>query len=425
MTHFALVCPPLPSHVRAFEAVGERLVARGHRATLVLPGEARGLKRSRAVELALLPALSRPPHRSTELATRRPTGPRGLLRTVRASASATDRLCAEGPELLRRIGADAILGDEMEPGAGILARHLELPQISIACALPVEADPALPPPFVDWPYDPSPEGLKRNRGAARVTRLFLSRQRRAIEEWSMRFGLTGLSTIEDCLSPDATIAQTVPGFDFPRRPSSRIRPVGPLREAEAQDGPLPFAVDPDRPLVYASLGTLQGHRLSLFRTIAEAASRIDVQLVIAHCGGLSEREAGSLPAHFVARDLPQRAVLARAQACITHGGLNTTLDALEFGVPLLAIPIAFDQPGVAARIEHSGAGLKLPRVLLTRRAVRSSLKRLLTEETFALRARALGREIATAGGADRAAELIEAFVPGLPSIEPPLAEAAE
>ncbi len=427
MTHFALVCPPFPSHVRAFEAVGERLVARGHRATLILPEEARGLRRADRLEVALLPSDRRLPNRGrTDAVARRPTGPLGILRTVRASALATDRLCAGGPDLLRRIGAEAILGDEMEPAAGLLARHLGLPQISIACALPIEADPALPPPFVDWAYDPSPDGLKRNRGAARVTRLFLSRQRRAIEEWAMRFGLAGLSTIEDCLSPHATIAQTVEGFDFPRRGSSRIRAVGPLRDADRADERLPFEIDPGRPMVYASFGTLQGHRLSLFRTIADAARQLDIQLVIAHCGGLTPREAAGIDAHIVAEDLPQRAVLARARACITHGGLNTALDALAFGVPLLAIPIAFDQPGVAARIEHGGAGLKLPRVLLTRRGVRTALRRLLTEECFEQNARALGDEIAAAGGADRAADIVEAVIAAtVPAFGPPLAEAAE
>jgi zeaxanthin glucosyltransferase len=45
-------------------------------------------------------------------------------------------------------------------------------------------------------------------------------------------------------------------------------------------------------------------------------------------------------------------LLKRATVCITHAGLNTVLESLAQGVPQLAIPITYDQPGVAARIAH-------------------------------------------------------------------------
>ena len=47
-----------------------------------------------------------------------------------------------------------------------------------------------------------------------------------------------------------------------------------------------------RPLVYASLGTLQGSKIGLFRAIAEACAPLPVQLVVAG----SERLAGVLRA---------------------------------------------------------------------------------------------------------------------------------
>ena len=36
--------------------------------------------------------------------------------------------------------------------------------------------------------------------------------------------------------------------------------------------------------------------------------------------------------------------------------LNTVLEALSTGVPMVAIPIAYDQPGVAARIAYHHVG---------------------------------------------------------------------
>ena len=58
-----------------------------------------------------------------------------------------------------------------------------------------------------------------------------------------------------------------------------------------------------------------------------------------------------LPANAVVVDrAPQIELLKRSALCITRGGLNTTLEAMAQGVPLVAIPVTNDQPGVAARI---------------------------------------------------------------------------
>jgi zeaxanthin glucosyltransferase len=141
----------------------------------------------------------------------------------------------------------------------------------------------------------------------------------------------------------------------------------------------------------------------LFERIAEACRELDLQLLIAHCGAKSVTQ------------------LARADALITHAGLNTVLDALEAGVPNLALPIAFDQPGVAARVVHAGVGLKLDPRLAGRRRIVQALRRLLREPGFAQRARRLGEEIRAAGGAPRAAHLIEQAL----GIESPVAPGAE
>jgi zeaxanthin glucosyltransferase len=53
---------------------------------------------------------------------------------------------------------------------------------------------------------------------------------------------------------------------------------------------------------------------------------------------------------------PQIELLKRAPLCITRAGLNTVLEALAQGVPIVAIPIGFDQPGVAARVAYHGVG---------------------------------------------------------------------
>ena len=62
------------------------------------------------------------------------------------------------------------------------------------------------------------------------------------------------------------------------------------------------------------------------------------------------------PNTVVVRIAPQIELLKRAALCITHAGLNTALEALAQGVPMVAIPTGYDQPGVPARIAYHGVG---------------------------------------------------------------------
>lgn len=399
MTRFALVCPPFWSHVRAFEALGEALVARGHEAVLVLNQGGAALSRSVSVPAAEIAGAAGESRRHAE------AGRRGVLATVREGARRTDALCRLAPDLLRDLGAEAILADQMEPAGGLLARHLALPYLSIASALPADPDPTIPPPYLGWPFDPSPQGLKRNRGGVLVAGLVLRSQRRVIRRWASRFALPDLATIEDCLSPLGTISQTVASFDFPRE-NPRLFAVGPFRGGSIEEI-APLRRDAARPLVFASFGTLQGHRLGLFRRIAAACRRLGARLAIAHCGLLSPAEAALLDAELVTDFLPQRAMLREADLCITHAGLNTTMDALEMGVPCLAIPFGFDQPGVAARLGYRGAGLALKPRGLTVSRLETALARLLADPAFALAARRIGADIRAGGGCARAASIAE------------------
>jgi UDP:flavonoid glycosyltransferase YjiC (YdhE family) len=64
-------------------------------------------------------------------------------------------------------------------------------------------------------------------------------------------------------------------------------------------------------------------------------------------------QIGLVPTNaIIVKQARQLELLKRTWICITHAGLNTVLESLAQGVPQLAIPITYDQPGVAARIAH-------------------------------------------------------------------------
>ena len=368
--HFIAFCPPYASHLRAFRALADGLSARGHGVTFVMPGR---------VDVPWTGPCPQVLHVGT--------GAEDTTRSaIERSVWRTDTLCRAIDALPP---ADAILGDQTEPAGGLIADALGLPLISIACALPFERGAGIPLPFLGWPFDDSRRGLRRNRGGERIARLILRKQNAVIAHWADRFGIGPREELGDCLSPLLTLSQTLPGFDFPRQ-NSVIVETGPLRAAGTAAFPADIEPDPSRPFVYASLGTIQGHREGILRKVVAACHRAGAQVLVSHAGGLSEQAARELGATWVREHVPQEAVLDRADLCITHAGLNTAMEALMRGVPMLAIPIAYDQPGVAARLVHHGVGLRHSRHWLDTSSLGRSITQLLTDPTFRDKARAFG-----------------------------------
>jgi UDP:flavonoid glycosyltransferase YjiC (YdhE family) len=82
-----------------------------------------------------------------------------------------------------------------------------------------------------------------------------------------------------------------------------------------------------------------------------------MQLVLSIGPALDPKHIDSLPLNcIVVNHAPQVELLKRSALCITHSGLNTALESLTRRVPMVAIPITNDQPGVAARIAHTMTG---------------------------------------------------------------------
>ncbi|MEN3794350.1 glycosyltransferase [Fulvimarina sp. MAC3] len=415
MARIALVCPAYYSHIRAFEVLGQALEMREHEIVFILPEGAEAMVQRPGTSIVTIAASGSSPQSGRKRRDSGGAGVLGILRAVADRAAATDQFCRLAPCIFRANRIDAVLADEFEPGAGLVAAYLDLPHISFAAALPIERDVAMPLPFLDWPYDPSERGLARNRGGELVGGIFMRRQRKVIETWAERFGLEGRKDDVSCLSPTLRLAQTVEGFDFPRPRSPNLRPVGPIRSAPVTRlrGDERFPIDPKRPFVFASLGTMQGHRFDLFKAIASACRRLDLQVMIAHCGGLSARQAARLSADWVVDFADQPEMLARADICVTHGGLNTVLDCLAAGTPMLALPVGYDQPGVGARILYHGVGETIAAKRAKLGNVTEALAKLIANRAaYETHIAPIRSEIAKAGGTQTAAELVDRLLAG-------------
>ncbi|MDQ7913504.1 glycosyltransferase [Pseudomonas sp. 102515] len=410
--HVALISPPLPSHLSTHLVLGEALVALGHRVTLLHQVEVGDRALPAGIHFQALGATSHPRGSLAPLLARTASSkPWSVFGVIADMARNTELLCREGPTALRDLGVDCLIADQMEPAGGLLGEHLGLPYASLACAVPMNREPHLPLPTLPFAYPATERERQIVQGATQVFDLMMRGQGKVIQRQAQAFGLGDRRTLDDCFSPHLQLSQCLPGFDFPRRaPPPHFHEVGPLRSPVVRERRLELEIDPGRPFVFASFGTLQGGRLPLFRRIAQACRQLDVQVLIAHCGRLdagAERRLLDDGATWVTDFAPQEAAIARADAVITHGGFNTVLDALGAGKPMLALPMVFDQPGIARRLERVGAGICLAPRLASRARLTQALGAVLADPGYRRAAERFVPITQAAGGVAAAARLVD------------------
>lgn len=403
MARIVFCLPAMRGHLGAHAPLARELARRGHDCVLLGSAGLGDLGKGQGLPVRVLP-WSEPD-----------LGGSGLALTLWRTAVATRGVIRHAPGLLRELRPDLVIADQAEPGYALAAEAAGVPlRATLTPGLPVDDDPAAPPPFLDWPHGDSPQARRRNEGGWRVARALMVLQSRALAQGCRRHGLVLRTGIAQWTSPALDLRQLVPALDFPRKWPRGAVGLGPLRDPQDDMAALPpDLLRGDRPLVFASLGTLAGRRRRLLHAICEAAAGLPVTLALAHAGALTGAEAAALPGHPHLRALwPQQAMLARASVCITHGGLNTVLDSVAAGVPMLAVPLAFEQPGIAARIEAHGLGLRLKPAQAGPQAIAQALRRLLDEPRWRDTLSAMSGELRAAGGVRRGADLIEGLLAG-------------
>lgn len=397
--HVAIIAPPTPGHLNPLQVLGGELVRVGHRVTIVHLGEAADLVCDPRIGFAAIQGLGLTSLSDYHARLADPTGPVGLTRMIRATAGMTGLLLDQGPAVLTRIGAQAVIADAAEAAGPLIAARLGLPLVGTITGLPLLAEPDVPPPFLGWRYRADGLGRFRNRGGYQVSDLLMRPITRVLATRRQAWRVTEAE-------PLVQVAQCPAGLDYPRRRlPAAFRYGAPWRGA-------PAAIDltrDGRPLIFCSLGTLQGGRGDLLATMAAACAAIGARAVIGHGGGLSAAEAAALPGDPLVRAFwPQEAVLRHCVAAVLHGGFNTVLDALAAEVPIVAVPIAFEQPGTAARLARIGARRVVPMRALTPARLAQALAAVIGEPGYRASARRLAEEMRAAGGAPVAAAAISA-----------------
>lgn len=166
-----------------------------------------------------------------------------------------------------------------------------------------------------------------------------------------------------------------------------------------------------RPLVYVALGTVQNNRPDFYRACFEAFADADMDVIMSVGQTINLENLGTSPENCrVFRRVDQLAMLQQASCFITHGGMNSLQEAFYYGVPTLIVPQQLEQALNGRVTQRRLAGLVLPPAKATPQNLRQHVKHLMSEPHFKQASKWLGDAGRRAGGAERAAHEIMAFL---------------
>lgn len=376
--HVAVVTIPQPGHVLPTLAVVSELVGRGHRVTYVASEEfVRPVREAGAG--VFLPLVRRPPVGAI------PDGDleAGVLLLARQAYELVPRLL----EVFAQDRPDIILHDLLAWAGQVVGHRMGVPAVQLHCSHA---------PYTGWETE-----------MCGVPSL---RQAKFYDAFRSLLSDNGVSaSVESFLTePSTSVVFTVRSFQRRLRTVSHAhRFVGPAL------GPRGFQGDwcrptAGRPVLAIAMGSSSGVSHSFIETCVEAFRPVAWDVVMAVGDRISPKAVSSVPKNFhIRRHIPQLAVLSRAEAFVSHGGMGSIMEAVYHGVPLVVIPRMAEQMVNARQVERLGLGRCVDPQHLTPGTLREAFLDVVSNHRIAAKVRRMRQEAQAAGGARAAADVVE------------------
>jgi MGT family glycosyltransferase len=191
--------------------------------------------------------------------------------------------------------------------------------------------------------------------------------------------------------------------------------IDPDTHSRDLDGELAAHLDGPDPVVLVSLGTLHAGSDVFFRTCFDVLADLPARVLLAVGSHTDPTRLGPPPANTLVRaSVPQLDVLRRSTVFVTHGGMNSTLEGLANGVPLVVIPQQVEQLVIGQAVAGRGAGVVLRHNLSNRPVppaeLRAAVEQTLTDPSRRASAKALADTVGEGGGAPAGVEVIKALL---------------
>ena len=318
------------------------------------------------------------------------------------------RAAQESRALVREFDPHAVVADILTVAGGLTAELEERPWVTLIPHVLPTPEPGLPP------YSAGARRPRTQLGArlwSAMRPLLSEGERRGREELNgarTRVGLPPLDHVHGGISRQLALIATFPQLEYPRErwlPSMRV--TGPLLwERPYEDTEPPPG---DDPLILVAPSTSQDPEQRMLRAALEGLAEEPVR-VLATTNRRPPAEPLPVPDNARLVDwISYAKTMPRCAAVICHAGHGTVARALASGTPIVGCPAAGDMAENAARVAWAGAGVSLPRRLVTARGLRLAVRKLLADEGYARRASELAAWAREHDGAQTAAEALEAF----------------
>ncbi|MEU9619289.1 macrolide-inactivating glycosyltransferase [Streptomyces sp. NPDC048155] len=391
--HIAMFSIAAHGHVNPSLEVVRELVARGHRVSYAIPASFAEKVAATGAEPVLytsvLPTEETPDAWGTEL--------------IDNLEPFLDDAVQALPQLIRAFDGDEpdlVLHDITSYPARVLAHRWEVPAVSLS------------PNLVAW------DGYEEEVGEPMTAELKRSERGRAyyrrFQEWLTSNGIDrhpdpfvgrpprSIVLIPEVLQPNADrVDRAVHTF------------VGACQGDRADQGEWQRPAEADKVLL-VSLGSTFTDQPGFYRDCVTAFGDLPGWHVVLQTGArVDAAELGHVPAQVEVHSwVPQLSVLKQADAFITHAGAGGSQEGLATATPMVAVPQAVDQFGNADMLQALGVARHLPMAEATPESLRAAVLGLVGDPEVAKRAAAVRERMAEEGGTMRAADLIEAELPG-------------
>jgi zeaxanthin glucosyltransferase len=408
VAHFGVLSYQGAGHLNPLIALARELVKRGHHVTFFLPPEFES--RIRRQNLDFFPidtsAISQTHTDFRTASQKKPNWIKDTRVRLRRLDQEIGVYLREYVDAIRAVGVDALLMGEITLTGPTVAEMLRLPYVVISTSIPHNFGWQAPRSLLNHPWQ-----ARLQAGLLEVSIFHMGGPvGRLLNKYRRSVGLKSISSIGRTFPELAHITQWPQCLDV-SRPTlpARFFHTGPFVDTNGRTPiEFPWSQLTGKPLVYTSLGTTRKAEDDVYHRIATACTGLDLQLVITLGGRRNLESFADLPGKpLVVHNAPQLDLLSRADIVITHAGPNTVLETLLQGKPMLALPIALDQPAIAMHLQRLGVAEVLPAESRSAEEIRAALLRLRAQPRYRDAARNIQTQLKTLRGVTRAASIIE------------------
>ncbi len=169
----------------------------------------------------------------------------------------------------------------------------------------------------------------------------------------------------------------------------------------------------DQPTVYISLGTLYNTQaITFYKQCFEAFGGQPWRVILATGKWTDHASLEPIPENFqVHTHVPQLDILQQTDLFVTHGGTNSVMEALYYGVPMIvANPPTTEHKIHARRIAEMGLGIYITYDAITGTALQEAARTVLGNPSFREHTQHMQEAMRAAGGQQRAVDAIFQFL---------------